>query len=707
MKAMGSYSRSADAGTLPIGRGLLLFLPLIFAGNLVGVLLRYPEHGAAILFPPYAALTAVLVASPRRHWIVYVVIATVSHVAASIGRWPLSWVMVADVANLMRAGVAALLLLHFFGPRPRLDSVSSLVWFVIATAIVAPAVGATIGATNPVLHGIPDAYVGTWSAWFVSSALTALTMLPLLLEVVCAPTKWSLSQLGERRSVETASFGVALAVACAMVLLSLTDGRFDLAVALYSPIPVLLWAALRFGPGGAGLALTVLTAVAIIGTERRLVTMPSDGAVLRLQVFVFLMAMPVLCVAVVANALQSAVQLYRALLASLQDQVAILDANGVVIRVNESWQRHASAPSPCPFERARAGDDFLAACRDASDILAALHPEEREPVPGRLFDGATAVLQGEARRFETDYELKREGRREWYTIRVEPLEWADGGAVVTRANISARRQAQAEIGEQREQLSHLGRVAVLGQLSGAIAHELRQPLAAILANAEAGRLFVERDVIDVDELRAILLDIATEDRRAANVLVGLRAMHKRGAMHLQPIAPADLVRETLGLAHAEIVTRGVTATGIVEPELPLVLADRVQIQHVLLNLVLNSCESMSEIDAAARLLSLNVSAAGANVRFSVRDSGTGVDRGLIDTLFEPFVTTKPGGLGLGLSIARTVVDTHGGRIWAENLDGAGAMVSFLLPTVPAGGDAIQPPDIGSFSPSTMAAAAVE
>ena len=96
MKAMGSYSRSADAGTLPIGRGLLLFLPLIFAGNLVGVLLRYPEHGAAILFPPYAALTAVLVASPRRHWIVYVVIATISHVAASIGRWPLSWVMVAD-----------------------------------------------------------------------------------------------------------------------------------------------------------------------------------------------------------------------------------------------------------------------------------------------------------------------------------------------------------------------------------------------------------------------------------------------------------------------------------------------------------------------------------------------------------------------------------------------------------------------------------
>ena len=178
-------------------------------------------------------------------------------------------------------------------------------------------------------------------------------------------------------------------------------------------------------------------------------------------------------------------------------------------------------------------------------------------------------------------------------------------------------------------------------------------------------------------------------------------MHKRDNMHLRPIAPAELVREALGLAHAEIITRGVTATGIVEPELPLVMADRVQIQHVLLNLVLNSCESMSGISAAARLLSLNASAAGANVRFSVRDSGTGIPRGLIDNLFEPFVTTKPAGLGLGLSIARTVVDTHGGRIWAENVDDSGAMVSFLLPAVPVSEDAIRLPDTAYASGSSV------
>lgn len=703
MKATGSYSRSADAGMLPLGRGLLVFVPLILSGSLVGVLVRYPEHGAAVLFPPYAALTAVLIASPRRHWLVYVVLAALSHSAVSLARWPVSWVMVANVANLARAGVAALLILRFLGPRPRLDSISSLARFVIAAAIVAPAVGATIGAANALLHDVPETYVATWTRWFVANALTALTMLPFLLEVLTSPAKWRLSQLGERRSIEIACFGVALAVTCGMVLLSLTDAQFDLATALYAPIPVLLWGGLRFGPAGASLALSVLTASAIIGTDLRIATLPSGGAVLRLQVFVFLMAMPMLCVAVVANALQDAVQLYRALLASLQDQVAILDANGVVFRVNESWQRHADAPSPCPFERVRAGDDFLVACRRASEILAVLHPGERDPAPERLRAGATAVLRGEARRFETDYELTREGRREWYAIRVESLERADGGAVVTRANISARRQAQAEIEEQRRQLSHLGRVAVLGQLSGAIAHELRQPLAAILANADAARLYIERETIDVDELRAILTDIVAEDRRAANVLDGLRAMHKRGDMHLQPIAPADLVREALGLVHAEIITRGVTATGTVEPELPLVLADRVQIQHVLLNLVLNACESMSETAAAGRLLSLSASAAGGKVRFSVRDCGTGIPRHLIDQLFDPFVTTKRDGLGLGLSIARTVVETHGGRIWAENVDASGAMVSFLLPGMSAGKDAIRPPATAYPSPSSLSA----
>jgi two-component system sensor kinase FixL len=694
-----SHSQLAEAGTLPLGRGLLLFVPLILAGNLIGVLLRYPQHGAAILFPPYAALTAVLLASRRRDWIVYVLIGAVGHFATSLGQWSFSWVALTSVANITRACVATLLLQRLLGPHARLDSVAALVRFVIAAAIVGPAAGATIGAANVLLRDVPQTYAWTWNTWFVSNALTALTILPVLMEVTRSPSTWTLRRLRGRRAVETALFGIALTVSCELVFLALTDSRYGLAMALYAPIPVLLWAGLRFGPAGAGLALSVLTAVAIVGTYHSGGILPSDGNVLRLQVFVFLMAMPVLCVAVVATALQDAVKLYRALLASLQDQVAILDADGTVIQVNESWQRHADAPSPCPFERARVGDNFLLCCQHASEILAVLHPEDRDPSPRRLFNGAAAVLLGEYQRYETDYELKHDGQRDWFTIRVESLERADGGAVVTRANISARRQAQAEVEEQRRQLAHLGRVAVLGQLSGALAHELRQPLAAILANAEAARHLIEREVIDVDEIGAILGDIVGEDRRAAAVIDGLRAMHRRDDMRLEPIAPEDLVREALRLAHTEIMTRGVTATWMVESELPAVLADRVQIQQVLLNLILNSCESMGEKDASERLLTLDASESGAHVRFSVRDSGTGIPDTLIENLFEPFVTTKPEGLGLGLSIARTVVDTHGGRIWAENAGPSGATVSFLLPTAPLSEDPIRVPTQSYVTPS--------
>jgi two-component system sensor kinase FixL len=697
----GSYPQLAEAGTLPLRRGLLLYLPLIFAGNLVGVFLRYPEHGAAILFPPYATLTAVLIVSQRRHWVVYVGLAWLLHLATSIGHWPLSWVMLAGVANLARAAVAALLILRLLGSHPRLDSVSSLAQFVIAAGIVAPAVGATIGASNALLHDVPETYAELWTAWFVANALTALMMLPLLLEVLDSPATWKISRLGKRRVIETACFGIALAVTCVTVLLSLTDARYDLASALYAPIPVLLWAGLRFGPAGTGLALSLLTGAAIIGMNQRMAASPSDGSVLRLQVFVFLLTLPMLCVAVVANALQDAVHLYRSLLASMQDQVAVLDAKGVIIRVNGSWRRHAETPSPCPFERAQVGENFLAACRRAAEMLAAVRPEDRDPAPGRLLIGATEVLSGVAQRFEADYELTRDGRREWFIMRVEALERADGGAVVTRTNVSMRRQAQAEIEEQRRQISHLGRIAAVGQLSGAMAHELRQPLAAILANAEAARHFIDREMYDGDELRAILTDIVAEDRRAANVIEGLRAMHTRRDIRLQPIEPAELVYEALGLTHAEIITRGVMATGIIEPELSPVLADRVQIQHVLLNLVLNACESMSERAASERLLSISASAAGRHVRFSVRDSGHGIRADLIEQLFDPFVTTKTEGLGLGLSIARTVVETHGGKIWAENGNERGAVVSFLLPVDAVPSDGVHPPDVTYSTPAPV------
>jgi len=665
----------AHAVMPPLARGLLLFVPIALVGNQIGSVLRYPDIGAAVLFPPYAALTAALVVSRRRYWIWYVLAGSLAHLVTHWPHWPLSWVLLADVANIARALTAATLLCWLFGGPPRLDSIRALSLFVVSAVVAAPAVGATIGAANVVLHGAAETYWHPWSAWFVSNALSGLTMLPAFLFAFAYATGWYRFRIERRRAVEASLLTVALGATCAVAFLAGSYWRYP-ALTLYAPLPVLIWAAVRFGSGGASLALTTVAFAAIWSVDRGtgpFLTVAPDDKVFALQAFALLTTAPVLCLAALATAYRGVVQLYRALLASQQDHVAILDANGVVLEVNDSWRRYAETSDAELFHRVRAGDPYLAACRSAA--------EHGDATAAGVLAGVTSVLGRARKRFEIEYDQDRDGRREAYTMSVEALERPGGGAVVTRSDVTARRQAQMEIEEQRRELSHLARVAVLGQLSGAIAHEINQPLTAILSNAEAARKLLERQPIDLELLDEIMRDIAADDQRAADVIQRLRALLRRGDRQLQAIDGGELVGEVLALAHTELITRHVSATAVVEPALPSFVGDRVQLQQVLLNLVLNGCEAMSAAAASDRRLVLTAGAdAAGNVCFAVRDCGTGIPPELIERLFEPFVTTKPDGLGLGLSISQTIVAAHGGRLWAENNAAGGATLHCLLPS---------------------------
>jgi C4-dicarboxylate-specific signal transduction histidine kinase len=370
--------------------------------------------------------------------------------------------------------------------------------------------------------------------------------------------------------------------------------------------------------------------------------------------------------------------LHRALLASLHDHVAILDAQAVVVEVNDSWRRFADTPAAGAFDRVLVGGSYLNACRAGT--------ERGDPIAARALTGVTRVLAREVARVDMEYDDHTDRRR--YALSIEALERGDGGAVVTRADVTTRYDAQMQMDEQRRELSHLARVTALGQLSGALAHELNQPLTSISNNAEAARHLLRRRPVDLPEIDAALGDILTEDRRAAQVIRRLRDLLRRGETRVAPVDAAELVGEVLELSHAELIARGVSAKAIVGSELPLVLADRVQLQQVLLNLILNACEAMELVQTRGRRLSLLVAADGSHVRFSVRDSGSGIPAPLIDHLFEPFVTTKREGLGLGLSISRTIVAAHGGRVWAENNADGGASVHCLVPAAPQarGGD---------------------
>jgi signal transduction histidine kinase len=239
--------------------------------------------------------------------------------------------------------------------------------------------------------------------------------------------------------------------------------------------------------------------------------------------------------------------------------------------------------------------------------------------------------------------------------------------------------------EQQLELAHLSRVAVLGELTGTVAHELNQPLAAILANAQAAQSFLARDSAYSAKVQEALDGVVEADLRAADIIKRLRAMLKRSEFQAQRLDLGEIAREALALADGDVRARDVRVAAELAPGLPTVVGDRVQLQQVLLNLILNACDAMAAIPRPERLLTV-AARPGANgsVVLSVEDRGTGIPDSDLERIFEPFQSTKAQGLGLGLSICRTIVSAHGGRLWAANNPQRGATFHLELPSAGPG-----------------------
>jgi len=250
-------------------------------------------------------------------------------------------------------------------------------------------------------------------------------------------------------------------------------------------------------------------------------------------------------------------------------------------------------------------------------------------------------------------------------------------------DITDRKRAELEAIAQQMELAHLGRVAMLGELTGALAHELSQPLTAVLSNAQAARHLLDREPPDVAELRLTLEDVIKSSRRAGAVIDRLRALLRKEDIVLQPVNLNEVVREVVDLAHGEVAARRMTVTSTLTPEVPPVLGDRVQLQQVVLNLVLNACDAMSETQAAKRQLALSTEAEDGFVQLVVSDRGVGIPQSQLERVFEPFVTFRPQGLGLGLAITRSIVTAHRGSIRAENNGDGGATFRCMLPVANA------------------------
>jgi signal transduction histidine kinase len=248
------------------------------------------------------------------------------------------------------------------------------------------------------------------------------------------------------------------------------------------------------------------------------------------------------------------------------------------------------------------------------------------------------------------------------------------------ANALASAQAEREATRLRQHLAHIGRVSAMGELAASLAHELNQPLTAILNNAEVALLQLEASSPDLAGLREILADIVADDKRATEVIHRVRTLVRKGDLAYAPLDINDVVAEVAGLVRNDVVLRNVPMTVDLAAGLPGIRGDRVQLQQVVLNMVLNGLEAMLEPNGRERALAIRTARAGDTaVMVAVEDSGVGIDADDVERMFEPLYTTKPGGLGMGLAIARTIVQAHGGQLRASNNRTGGATFGFTVP----------------------------
>ena len=323
----------------------------------------------------------------------------------------------------------------------------------------------------------------------------------------------------------------------------------------------------------------------------------------------------------------------------------------------------------------RSSDLPLEHSGDFNEVLAAVVPQDRDALETAA---RRALASGEA--MEVEYRIQgKDGEAQWMAARGRA---ADGNAqrlLGVTLDITPRKRAEAQAEHDRAALRHMTRVSLLGQLSASIAHQLNQPLASILANAEAAQAMLRRHPVDLPELREICDDIVAEDHRAAEVIRRLAALFKRGEPQLVPLDVNELLGDTLELARTNLLTRHVRPVLHLAAALPRIDGDRVQLQQLLLNLIVNAADTMDATPRSQRQLSLSTALCDAQVQVCVADRGPGIAASDMPHLFEPFWSTKAGGMGIGLAICRSIAAVHRGSLSAANAPGGGAVFCLRLP----------------------------
>jgi PAS domain S-box-containing protein len=363
------------------------------------------------------------------------------------------------------------------------------------------------------------------------------------------------------------------------------------------------------------------------------------------------------------NSLRQSESQLRLVIDTIPAMIWIILPNGTLDFINRRWLEYT-------------GLTFAEAVAQPTGVI---HPDD---LAEALENWGRNMASGEFS--EDEMRLRRaDGEYRWFLVRTVPVLDEQGKILKwygTSTDIDDLKRAQEALRQAQGELARVSVLSMMGELAASIAHEVNQPLAAVVTNANASLRWLAALPPNLDEAREAVRRIVRDGDRAGQVIARIRTLLQKGELVRSPIEINEVIQETLTLAQAELARRKVFVEMVLVDKLPCIQGDRVQLQQVLLNLVLNALDSLDAVVDRPLVLRLRTDQHGPKmIRVAVQDTGIGIDPAQADRLFQAFFTTKPQGLGMGLAISRSIIEAHGGRLWVTPNDGPGVTFQFVLP----------------------------
>jgi two-component system, LuxR family, sensor kinase FixL len=650
----------------------LVVFAAYYLGAKIGFALTLRPHPVSVLWPPNSILLAALLLAPVRIWWVLLLAAFPAHLTAELeSHVPPTMVFCWFISNSCEALISASCIRYLIDRPVRFDRLRNVGIFCFFAAFLGPFLSSFLDAAFVVLnHWGHDNYWEIWRIRFTSNALAALTLTPLIVMWSAEGIAW-LGKIRRPRFLEASLLLLGLLSVNTIVFYKLAPTADS--TLLYLPLPFLIWAAVRFGSRGASAAICTLTFLAIWSAGHGygpFSTRSAEENALSIQMFLIVMSVPLLLLAaVIEERGKGEITLReREERISLAAESADLAFWTIDFERKESWMSD-NGRAIFSFDRDQPLSREL--------FLSRVHPEDRIAM-----DEAIERARAASQTFEIEYRLLRpDGETRWLISRGRYLR-NDRGEVSeligVAIDITAQFKADLQLQLQREEMAHMSRVSSMGELAASLVHELNQPLSAIASNAAAGRRFLAQNSPELEMFDELLADVAADARRAGDIIHGIHNFVRKSEGTRRPVNLNGIIREVLRLLHSDLLGRATSVETQLAPNLPMVDANPVNLQQVLLNLLMNSIEAMQSKPAAKRRILISTRCEANSVVTSVRDYGGGLPKDNPDKIFTHFYSTKPDGMGMGLTIVRSIVEAHGGKLGAENAD-EGARFFFSLP----------------------------